>query len=174
MNDPIPAKIKKLLGMISQLPYRQKDPLEVFLKEMKDTVKEAFGEKSEYGSEIQTIRFTPKSFFSSSHDYEESWNQGMQNAIHLLNKMLQDKKIPEGSPAILDKPITSPLNLPQVGSNIPASSDRESDKIPAPADQSELPPGVNKSLSEAGPPSPPQPEAQVNPPDNPQDFSSSR
>ncbi len=79
-----------LLQKVDLLPYRNKIRLDEFRHEADRTIRDIFGESSDYRHELQRIRFTPGSFYSTEEDYRSSWQQGILNLKKLLNAVLQD------------------------------------------------------------------------------------
>ncbi len=96
--------IQDLIDKVNELPFRDKEKLNVLIEEADRVISQFYGKTANYRADLKMARFTPWSFQSSESEYKTSWNTGKNALINLFEALLNDPTIivipPQAPPEI--------------------------------------------------------------------------
>jgi hypothetical protein len=87
--DPV-TKIKEHIAQLHAVPYDDDARLEVFLTQVKDTIRSLFGSYSQYITYLNSIHFRPVSSLATTEENVRFWALGKKQLRDLLYVILED------------------------------------------------------------------------------------
>jgi len=87
--DPV-TKIKEHIAQLHAVPYDDDARLEVFLNQVKDTIRSLFGSYSQYITYLNSIHFRPVSSLATTEENVRFWALGKKQLRDLLYVILED------------------------------------------------------------------------------------
>lgn len=91
-NDKIQI-IKSLVNNLNELPHRDKNRLDAFLRRVDMIIRKVFGDSSKYLKDFNEIGFFP----IYGDMYDECWTEGKDSMFNLLNTMIEDLELVDDS-----------------------------------------------------------------------------
>ena len=89
LMDPV-TKIKEHIAQLHAVPYDDDTQLDVFLTQVKDTIRNLFGSYSQYITYLNSIHFRPVSALASTEENVRFWAKGKKQLRDLLYVVLED------------------------------------------------------------------------------------
>jgi hypothetical protein len=87
--DPV-IKIKEHIAQLHAVPYDDDTQLDVFLTQVKDTIRNLFGGYSQYITYLNSIHFRPVSALATTEENVRFWAKGKKQLRDLLYVILED------------------------------------------------------------------------------------
>ena len=78
--------IRTLIDNLNELPHRDSNRLDAFLKRADMIIRKVFGDSSKYLTDLTEIGFFP----IYEHNYDECWTSGKSSMLNLLDTMVPD------------------------------------------------------------------------------------